>query len=90
MDQKYTLEYSRGFVKQIKKMDKFVQKNIINWFGVNIQNTNNPKQHEKALSGNLKGKWRYHVGNYRILCVIEETQLIVLALQVGHRNKIYE
>lgn len=90
MRKTYKLKYSQRFVKQIKKMDKFVQKNIMNWLDLNIQNTNNPKNHGKALVGNHKGKWRYRIGNYRVICVIEQEQLIVLALEVGHRNKIYK
>ncbi|SHE79325.1 mRNA interferase RelE/StbE [Atopostipes suicloacalis DSM 15692] len=90
MRETYKLKYSQRFVKQIKKMDKFVQKNIMNWLDLNIQNTNNPKNHGKALVGNHKGKWRYRIGNYRVICVIEQEQLIVLALEVGHRNKIYK
>lgn len=90
MRKTYKLKYSQRFVKQIKKMDKFVQKNIMNWLDLNIQNTNNPKNHGKALVGNHKGKWRCRIGNYRVICVIEQEQLIVLALEVGHRNKIYK
>lgn len=90
MKEEYKLEYSKGFISQIKKMDKFVQKNIMNWLEVNIQNTDDPKKHGKALVGNLKGKWRYRIGNYRVICVIEEDKLIILALGVGHRNKVYK
>lgn len=35
-------------------------------------------------------KWRYQVGDYRIICQIEDDQLIVLALEVGHRKKVYK
>lgn len=90
MKKTYKLKYSKRFVKQIKKMDKFVQKNIMNWLDLNIQNTNNPKNYGTALVGNHKGKWRYRIGNYRVICVIEEEHLIVLALEVGHRNKVYK
>jgi len=90
MKNSYKLKYSKRFVKQIKKIDKFVQSNIMNWLDLNIQSTDNPRKHGKALVGNHKGKWRYRIGNYRVICVIEEEQLIILALEVGHRNKIYK
>jgi len=90
MKKTYKLKYSKRFVKQIKKMDKFVQKNIMNWLDLNIQNSNNPKNYGKALVGNHKGKWRYRIGNYRVICVIKEEHLIILALEVGHRNKVYK
>ncbi len=90
MEKNYKLQYSKGFINQIKKMDPFVQKNIMSWLEVNIQNTNNPRKYGKALKGNLIGTWRYRIGNYRVICVIEDDKLIVLALGVGHRNKIYK
>ena len=49
MRKTYKLKYSQRFVKQIKKMDKFVQKNIMNWLDLNIQNSNNPKNYGQAL-----------------------------------------
>lgn len=90
MKNSYKLKYSKRFVKQIKRMDKFVQSNIMKWLDLNIQSTDNPRKHGKALVSNHKGKWRYRIGNYRVVCVIEEEQLIILALEVGHRNKIYK
>lgn len=90
MKNSYKLKYSKRFVKQIKKMDKFVQSNIMKWLDLNIQSTDNPRKHGKALVDNHKGKWRYRIGSYRVICVIEEEQLIILALEVGHRNKIYK
>jgi mRNA interferase RelE/StbE len=37
----------------------------------------------------LSGKWRYRVGDYRVLCEIRDSELIVLAIEVGHRRDIY-
>ncbi|MGM0385910.1 MAG: type II toxin-antitoxin system RelE family toxin [Actinomycetota bacterium] len=40
-------------------------------------------------TGNRGGQWRYHVGDFRILAVIDDKALIVVALTVGHRSEIY-
>lgn len=76
------------FVKQ--KVDKFIQESFLSWLNIHVQNTSNPRQYGKALSRNLDGKWRYRVGNYRVICAIEEDQLVVLALEVGHKKKVYK
>jgi mRNA interferase RelE/StbE len=39
---------------------------------------------------NLAGLWRYRVGDYRLICRLEENRLVVLVLQVGHRREVYE
>ncbi|MGY3777074.1 type II toxin-antitoxin system RelE family toxin [Isobaculum melis] len=86
---KYRVETTPRFEKQLAKLDKFTAKMILKWLLKNIADTNNPKKSGKLLVGNHSGKWRYRVGDYRIICKIEEDELLVLALEVGHRKKIY-
>ncbi|MFA7567518.1 MAG: type II toxin-antitoxin system RelE/ParE family toxin [Alkalispirochaeta sp.] len=33
--------------------------------------------------------WRYRVGNYRIVCSIEDKTIEVVVVRVGHRNEVY-
>ena len=33
--------------------------------------------------------WRYRVGDYRLICEIQDTALVVLVVQIGHRRDIY-
>ncbi len=48
-----------------------------------------PRRFGKALRHELQGLWRYRIGDYRVVCQIQDEQLIVLALSVGHRRNIY-
>ena len=50
----------------------------------------NPKKFGKSLLYNHKGNWRYRVEDYRIICRIEEKELIILVLAIGHRKNIYK
>ncbi|WP_255344830.1 type II toxin-antitoxin system RelE/ParE family toxin [Atopobium sp. oral taxon 199] len=36
------------------------------------------------------GQWRYKIGDYRLICYIEDAQLIILALTIGHRRNAYK
>lgn len=47
------------------------------------------RAHGKGLTANRSGQWRYRIGDYRLICLIEDDQLIILALTVGHRSDIY-
>ena len=49
-----------------------------------------PRVHGKALTANLKGMWRYRIGDYRMLCLIEDEKLIITSLNIGHRREIYK
>jgi mRNA interferase RelE/StbE len=41
------------------------------------------------MKGNFAGLCRYRVGDYRIICRIEDDILTVLVLKIGHRKNIY-
>lgn len=86
----YSIKFSKEAQKTLKKMDKFQSKLIMNWIKNNLLNTNDPRQHGKGLSANKAGFWRYRVGDYRIIADIEDEELIILIIKVGHRRKIYD
>ena len=50
----------------------------------------NPRAYGKGLTANRSGQWRYRIGDYRLICSIEDERLIILALSVGHRSDIYK
>ena len=43
----------------------------------------------KPLKGELRGRYSYRVGDYRILYVVHQHQLLVLIIDVGHRRDVY-
>ena len=51
--------------------------------------TENPRAKGKALVANRTGQWRYGVGAYRVIVNIQDNELIILSLEVGHRRDIY-
>jgi mRNA interferase RelE/StbE len=50
----------------------------------------NPRLSGKALQGDLKGLWRYRVGNYRLIAQIKDNELIILVIEIGHRKEVYK
>jgi len=54
-----------------------------------ISGTENPRSTGKALAGPLGELWRYRVGDYRVICDIQDNALRVLVVQVGHRRGVY-
>lgn len=86
----YSVELSERFKKEFKKLDKYTQRIIRGWINKNLVGTQNPRIHGKALSGELSGKWRYRIGDYRLICVINDDELVILALNIGHRREIYK
>lgn len=85
----YELKYEAKAVKQIKKLDPATRKLIKSWIEKNLLNTDNPRQHGKGLTGILSQYWRYRVGDYRILAEINDTEIVIIIVEVGHRREIY-
>lgn len=86
----YELQYSKEALKELKKLDNSVARVIYAWLKKNIDGCVDPQAHGKALSANRTGQWRYRVGNYRVICKIEDEKVIVLVLTVGHRSIFYD
>ena len=86
----YKLESAARFKKEFRKLDKNVQKRIRSWITENLVNIEDPRSLGKGLVANRSGQWRYRIGDYRLICLIKDQELIILALSVGHRRNIYK
>ncbi len=87
---KYRIETSARFDKVFRKLDKYTQKMVRSWINKNLVNCENPRAKGKGLTANRSGQWRYRIGDYRLICVIEDDKLVILALSIGHRSDVYE
>jgi mRNA interferase RelE/StbE len=81
--------YSDEYLKALKKIDKSSAKRIMDYLD-KIPTLKNPMQKGKALKGYGKGFWRYRIGDYRVIVKVIKKKLTVIAVDVGHRNKIYK
>lgn len=77
-------------IKQLRKLGQEPSRRIVRFLNSRVLATEDPRQFGKSLQGDLGEFWRYRVDDYRILCRIEDDQLIVLVVEVGHRRRIYD
>ena len=84
----YQLITTDKFDKAFKKLDRQTKKIIKAWIDKNLMDCEDPRIHGKGLTSNRSGQWRYRVGNYRILAEIQDNQLVLVLIDVGHRSKI--
>lgn len=85
----WTVEVSNYAEKQLRKLDKPMQKRLLDWLEDRIEGCKNPRHFGEPLRGEVAGLWRYRIGDYRVICEIQDQQLVVLALAIGHRREIY-
>ena len=82
------IEYTETARKQLKKLDKTMQKRILDYMD-EVALLENPRSRGKALVENMRGLWRYRVGDYRVICEIQKSRIIISVLKIGHRKNIY-
>ena len=85
----WAVEYSAKALRQLRKLDPNQRRILLAWIDKNLQGCQNPRGIGKALSGGLSDQWRYRVGDYRILCDIQDERLVILALNIDHRSRVY-
>lgn len=86
----WTIEYTDTAKKQLRKLDKQIARRILDFMDQRIAGGRSPRDTGKALTGNLLGElWRYRVGDFRIICDIQDDKLCVLVVQIGNRREVY-
>jgi mRNA interferase RelE/StbE len=76
--------------KDIAKLDRVVAKRIIRFLRERVMSLDDPRSIGEALKGSRLGEyWKYRVGDYRIICRIEDSQITVYIVRVGNRREIY-
>ncbi len=75
--------------KQLAKLDKQSARRITRFLRERVAPLDDPRTLGEPLKGRLREFWRYRVGNYRVLCHIEEGELLVLVVRIGHRRDVY-
>ena len=84
----YQLLYTDKSLRQLKKMDKQSQRLVIGYLK-KLEKLAEPRAKGKALSANLKGFWRYRIGDYRVICEIDDLKIVIIVIDIGHRKSIY-
>jgi mRNA interferase RelE/StbE len=86
----WRIDLTATAVKQLSKLDKADARRITAFLRQRIGVVDDPRSLGKPLTGPQLGEfWRYRVGNYRIICDIQDSALVVLVIEIGNRRDIY-
>jgi mRNA interferase RelE/StbE len=86
----WKIEFSVEADREFKKLDPQHAKRILKFLRDRVAKLENPRSLGKPLQGSRLGEfWRYRVGDYRLICKLEDDRLLVLVLGIGHRREIY-
>jgi len=85
----WKVEFDSAADRDLKKVDPQQKRRILKYLDEKIETDGDPRRFGDPLSRNLTGLWKYRIGDYRVICEIQEEKVVVLVLRVGHRSKVY-
>ncbi len=85
----WSIRLASDFERSLRKLDKQTARRIlVKLYG--LVDLDQPEARCKALTGPLASLWRLRVGDYRVLLDIQRGELVIVALDVGHRSSVYD
>jgi mRNA interferase RelE/StbE len=85
----WTIEYAESVRESVEKLDQQTCRRIRSYLESRVVLLDDPRSQGKALTGPLGGLWRYRVGDYRIVCEIQDGRLVVFVVTIDHRSEVY-
>ena len=85
----WTVEYTTAVERALSRLDRQTARRIRDYMRERVAVLDNPRDIGNALTGRWSGYWRYRVGDYRVICDIQDEALRVLVVTVGHRSQVY-
>jgi mRNA interferase RelE/StbE len=85
----WSVEYSPAALRHLKRLDRTIQTDILDYMDKRITAAGDPKHFGKPLRHTKFGLWRYRVRDYRIICEFDAERRIIVVQAIGHRSTIY-
>ncbi len=86
----WLIEFDPDALKDLRKLDKPIQVRLVGFLRTRISPLGNPRDIGEVLSGQKLGNyWKYRVGDWRIICDIQDQRIVIRVLRIGNRREIY-
>ena len=83
----WEIEFDPDALKDLKKLDRPIQERVVQFLRSRIASSDDPRQIGEALRGELLGSyWKYRLGDWRIICDIQDKRIVVRVLRVVNRR----
>jgi mRNA interferase RelE/StbE len=83
----WTIKLTTSAEKELDKLDRAEARRILKYLEKRV--TPDPRSLGEQLQGTLSEFWRYRVGDYRVLCLLEDQEVRVVVVKIGHRREVY-
>jgi mRNA interferase RelE/StbE len=85
----WRVEFDQAAVRDLRKLGSDAERRVLRYLRERIAGSEDPRRYGHALVGDRSGFWRYRIGDYRIVAVIEDKRFVVLVVTIAHRREVY-
>lgn len=86
----WQISVSASAEKQLAKLDRPVARRILTFLRERVAPLDDPRAIGEALRGSDLGEfWKYRVGDWRLICEIQDRQILITVLSMGNRREVY-
>jgi len=86
----WRVEFAKGAQKDLVKLDAPGRARVLRFLADRVERSDDPRKIGEALKGPVVGRyWKYRVGDYRIVCDLQDELLLVVVVRLGHRRDVY-
>ena len=87
----WTIKFDPSAEKELDKLDPQIARRVLKFLFQRLAILEDPRSIGEALHGPRFGElWKYRVGDYRLICSLQDEVLTILVLRIGHRREVYE
>ncbi|MCX7326089.1 MAG: type II toxin-antitoxin system RelE/ParE family toxin [Hyphomicrobiales bacterium] len=83
------VELDAGAADDLRQLGATDRQHVLSYLRTRLATPDDPRRFGKALTGDLKGLWRYRIGDIRMIVSIKDETVTVLVLRVAHQREVY-
>lgn len=77
-------------VRELRKIEPQQSRRILTFLHERVAPLDDPRSIGEALKGSRLGiYWKYRVGDYRVICSIQDDTVQILVVRSGNRREVY-
>ncbi|MBN2492995.1 MAG: type II toxin-antitoxin system RelE/ParE family toxin [Deltaproteobacteria bacterium] len=85
----YRIELDPRALQELEKIDRQHQERIVSFLRTRLEPLEDQRSIGQPLKGHLRQLWKYRLGDFRLICDIQDDVIRILVLRIGHRREVY-
>lgn len=85
----WAIKFASKAADELRALDRSMATRIVKTLEKRIAEREDPRSIGTALKGEHQGFWRWRVGDYRVIADVQDKEVTILVVRIGHRSDVY-